>query len=121
MYADRLWDGTVVDKQEFKWLQFIIILLKPDGISNIAQCISTFIITVKLFFCVQFDTLPQNDLTASVSDALRDTVRIFSSEAPPPHQLPPLATELEESSRAAAPLALAHAPNYVKDRIVLIG
>ena len=70
---------------------------------------------------MQFDTLPQNDFTASVSDALRDTTRIFSSEAPPPHQLPPLATELDDSSRAAAPLALAHAPNYVKDRIVLIG
>ena len=70
---------------------------------------------------MQFDTLPQNDFVASVSDALRDTVRIFSSETPPPHQLPPLATVLEESSRAATPLALAHTPNYVKDRIVLIG
>lgn len=70
---------------------------------------------------MQFDTLPQNDFTASVSEALRDTVRIFSSETPPPHQLPPLVTELVESSRAATPLTLAHAPNYVKDRIVLIG
>ena len=69
----------------------------------------------------QFDTLPQSDIVASVSDALRDTVRIFSSETPPPHQLPPLATVVEESSRAATPLALAHAPNYVRDRIVLIG
>ena len=74
-----------------------------------------------MFDFSQFDTLPQSDLIASVSEALRDTVGIFSSEAPPPHQLPPLATSLVESSRAAAPLELVHAPNYVKDRIALIG
>ena len=70
---------------------------------------------------MQFDTLPQSDLISSISDALRDTVRILSTDTPPPHQLPPLATVLEESSRAASPLGLTHAPNYVKDRIVLIG
>lgn len=62
-----------------------------------------------------------SEFISSANSVLRSIVSLLMPSGTPARQLPPSVSAVGEKSRAAFPLGLGHAPEYVRQRVALIG
>lgn len=62
-----------------------------------------------------------SEFISSANSVLRSIVSLLIPSGTPARQLPPSVSAVGEKSRAAFPLGLGHAPEYVRQRVALIG
>ncbi|XP_040189661.1 ubiquinone biosynthesis monooxygenase COQ6, mitochondrial [Rana temporaria] len=62
-----------------------------------------------------------SEFISSANSVLRSVVSLLMPSGTPARQLPPSVSAVGEKSRAAFPLGLGHAPEYVRQRVALIG